>query len=512
MPAPTKLASKKGAPTASSSDALAKESGSSNALPAIAAKSVANVNSSASSRPASAGSDASLEYEGLVLSYGDSEKIMGCVLRSDTKGADLAIRKALHLHPPPPPPKHVLSLSQAAALEIKSDRHLEDEVQRDGIFARYLVDACWFAMTKGFTNWQLSVWITVFCAAHRDFIGQLQLDKEIKGGHESTNSISMSGIESAKFCEHLFLETLVTFNYRRFQSQAFTKQEAIALIDFFTDNYLRHIDLISFVFTQSQDVNQHSAKYRVNQPDEFRRAKGGKGSFDAKPLKDAVPEERWNEFCAMEREREKAERERREQEEAEAARLKAEEEGKAAAAPAPVVDLSPAEPPISIKPLELPPPPQPNPATLFPPSLIEAAAHEAPVPIPVTQVDSTPPTSDSTSPPPSPLLSTSDIPRSKTLYPAEIAHILSATIDSHLAALSSHLEKQMDHQAAEMARILEKREKEKKAGGAVVGKVEEAKKVAAGAAGATAPRRESAAGKTKSVGEKKVAGKSAKGR
>ncbi|KAI8922522.1 hypothetical protein DFJ77DRAFT_27668 [Powellomyces hirtus] len=213
------------------------------------------------------------------------------------------------------------------------------------------------------------------------------------------------------------METLVPHNYQQksAQNQTFSQQETMYLIDYWTQVYMKHLRLLTFVFTQPQDVEWTFYRAHLDEPTQVRDMRGEiLPTVDHRPLVDAIPAEKWDEYCRNE-ENKRLEKEREEQEEAQRAKLKLEEEAAAAVQAAKDLELAQAEPALTILPPTLPCPPPPDPATLF------ASAPEP----------------------------------SHALTPSEIAQSLVSTIDMHITALMTHLDKCLEHQMGEMSRIVD---------------------------------------------------------
>ncbi|KAJ3157216.1 hypothetical protein HDU89_002628 [Geranomyces variabilis] len=358
-------------------------------------------------------------YESLTLDAETSDQLLSLLQASDSAGCDALMRKIFNLHAPPLPPSHFLTLSQSAALAHVYDPDIEDQVARDNIIAGLYIDAAAFGLSVGFTAWQLAVWMTVFADAHGIFTQQLTTGSE--SGDEPT-------------CGEALISALVRHNRpcRNIGGMPFSKQDAALLIDYWTYTYVKNQRLLAFVFGQPQDVSWTRYRAHLSTPPEFM------------PLADAISAEKWEDHCRAQ-ERAAAEKLREEMEEAQRIKQKEEDDAAAAAAlkAAQVQATAAPEPPITLA-----PPPQAAPL------LPDAAALFSP-------------------PPP---IAVDPTPAGKTLAPAEIAAILSATIDAHIAALASHLDSCMDHQMGEMSRVVDSLVKDRDGGsGASVKKGAKAK-------------------------------------
>ncbi|KAJ3184270.1 hypothetical protein HDU87_005117 [Geranomyces variabilis] len=352
-------------------------------------------------------------FEGLALDAETSDQLLTLLEASDSAGCDALIRKVFNLHPPPLPPSHFLTLSQSAALAHVYDPEVEDRVSRDNILAGLYIDAAAFGLRVGFTAWQLAIWMTVFADAHGSFTQQLTMGSD--SGDEPT-------------CSEVFIAALVRHNRpcRNIGGTPFSKQDAALLIDYWTYTYIKNQRLLAFVFGQPQDVSWTRYRAHLSTPPEFI------------PLAEAISAEKWEDHCRAQ-ERAAAEKLREEMEEAQRIKQKQEDEAAAAAAlkAAQVQVAAAPESPITLAPPPLAAPPLPDAAALFSP------------------------------PPP---IAIDPTPAGKTLAPAEIAAILSATIDAHIAALASHLDSCMDHQIGEMTRVVDSLVKDRDGGGGASGK------------------------------------------
>ncbi|KAJ3161833.1 hypothetical protein HDU86_006604 [Geranomyces michiganensis] len=304
------------------------------------------------------------------------------------------MRKCFNLLPPPLPPSHFLKLSHSAALSHVYDPDVEDQVSRDNILAGLYVDAAAFGLNVGFTAWQLAVWMTIYADAHAAFV-------------TPTDSVDEP-------CREALIAALVRHNRACHVTgkTPFSKQDATLLIDYWTYTYIKNQRLLKFVFGQPQDVSWTRYYAHLSTPPQFT------------PLAEAISAEKWEDHCRA-LERAAAEKLREEKEEAERIRQKQEDHAAAAALQAAQAQVAAApEPRVTLARPPQAPPPLPNAAALFSP----------PTPVAVEN-----PTA----------------PAGKTLAPAEIAAILSATIDAHIAALASHLDSCMDHQMGEMTRVVD---------------------------------------------------------
>ncbi|KAJ3019672.1 hypothetical protein HKX48_001915 [Thoreauomyces humboldtii] len=406
-------------------------------------------------------------FDGLRLDAGASARLARCIEAHDTQGADIIVRAEFNLLPSPLPPSHFLSLPLTTALTHVYDPDGEDATARDHIRANALHDAYAHAAGLGFTTWQIAVWVTLFAEAHERCFA-----------HPAAQSLSTGTIEDSM---DLFIELLASFNYHSSRPRAFSRQESMYLIDYWTQAYLTHRKLASYVFSKRQDVAWTHVRLPLNEPSCLVIAgEDGKATIPMRPLADAIPAERWDEYCRSEEERIRAEKAKVEEEAQMRAKNIADAEAAAAAAAAVLVKASDErkstpellwyytcralanmllfastarEHLIEIHALDLPPPPGPVPESLFPPSSI---------------------TGNLVSSEPAPTAQASDPERDgvpKTLNPYQIAQILTSTIDTHIALLETHLDKIIDFQALEIQRVLDvgkgKKEESGKAGKAV---------------------------------------------
>ncbi|KND01744.1 uncharacterized protein SPPG_03537 [Spizellomyces punctatus DAOM BR117] len=374
------------------------------------------------------------DFDGLALGRDESEQVIECIQNQDFEGAVTIIRSAFVLRPPPPPPSHILHVP-SSAIKYQPDREEEDATFRDVILSKYYTEACSFAVSVGFTSWQLAVWITLFSEGHKENLAQI---RELDG---SAHRLS---------CLEIFSNLLMDYNYKRLRRQAFTKQEMIMLIDYFTQSYAQHMRLITHVFTQLQDIEITYIHTHLEEPNQITSPNGGYTKLVLPPLKEGIPAEKWDDWCRAEEERKRLEREK-EEEAAETARKLAEAEAKAAADASVIEEVKDTQKAASIlQRLVLPPPPIPSPLSLFPERVVSTKVADPQ--IVQALADPNPPV----------MMMPNESAKSHALNPAAIGAILSSTIDEHISILASYLEKQMSHQIGEMQAIIEKREKEKK--------------------------------------------------
>ncbi|TPX72883.1 hypothetical protein SpCBS45565_g00214 [Spizellomyces sp. 'palustris'] len=380
------------------------------------------------------------DFDGLALGWDESEQIIEYIQDQNFEGAVTIIRGAFVLRPPPPPPSDILHVPPSA-IKYQPDRAEEDATFRDVILAKYYTEACSFAVSVGFTCWQLAVWITLFSEGHKEYLAQI---RELDGSaHRSS-------------CLEIFSNLLIEYNYKRLRQQAFTKQEMITLIDYFTQSYAQHIRLLTYVFTQLQDIEVTYIHTHLEEPNQITAPNGGYTKLVLPPLKEAIPAEKWEDWCRAEEEHKRLEKEKEEtddralhQEAAETARKLAEAEA-TAAADASVIEEVKEKAASILQRLVLPPPPVPSPLSLFPERVVSNKVADPQ--IVQALADPTPPF----------MMMPNESAERNALNPAAIGAILSSTIDEHISILASHLEKQMNHQIGEMQAIIEKREKEKK--------------------------------------------------
>ncbi|KAI9101091.1 hypothetical protein DFS34DRAFT_613129 [Phlyctochytrium arcticum] len=473
------------------------------------------------------------DFDGLALGWEESESLIQCFQKGERESAMTIIRNAFLLHPPLPPPVEMLQLtpSELSLSETAStytDPSKEDNVTRDVILTRYLVDAaCHLVMELGLTSWQVATYINIFVDCHRDFIAKISQKRPVE----------------SEYCLDLFKSTMLDYNYYRFSRQPFTKQEAINLIDYFCQNYAQHVRLISHVFTRTRDVDVTHMKLHLEHPAHVTlpstpavpadnppttgSSYNTHGKFALHPLNDGIPAEKWDEWCRAEEERVRLEKEAEERAREEQSRMQAEAEAKAAASLAEAAENQERAKLFTFHPLPLSGPPTINPKTLFPESSNKPTSQpnspQMPTKGAVSSTSSllppsqqrpsvtftglapssttlTPKAKYSTATSSTPVLTaatpsvpvrrptsqfqrlmfeeglrnahTASLPAISSdssttqhdLTPSTIASTLSQVLDTHLATMVANLSRSIDHQMQEMQTMLEHKEKERKVG------------------------------------------------
>jgi hypothetical protein len=160
----------------------------------------------------------------------------------------------------------------------------EDQVSRDTIFAHYFLDAVKFANSHLFNTHQIAIWATTFLASHLSYIDKLQ--KELDPGTSNATRV----VE----CFRIFRENLYRHVYVEATTPPFIQHQVKSMVDYFFDNYITHINLISSVFGTRQTRVVFAKTYPLIKP------------VTSTPLQDGILEEKWEDHLLALKEAEEA--------------------------------------------------------------------------------------------------------------------------------------------------------------------------------------------------------------
>ncbi|KAJ3051284.1 hypothetical protein HK097_007745, partial [Rhizophlyctis rosea] len=268
-------------------------------------------------------------YDGLVLSLKDTLEVLGLIRDGRADDACALLRTVLNLQPPLPPPSDIL-VNPPRAEEVQPTQyepHIEDESARGTILAQYYVDAIRHGYEIGLTFWQCAVWVTVFRDVHEEWISYCKSKKITDPKHcirifqsritktarPSSTSSHHPGGQAGDSRFPKLATPAVESRADSSPGPCFSSDQMVELAKYFVANYIQHIRLITFTFTQPQDIQFTRIVRFVEQKQQFQ------------PLSGGIPEEEWEEYLRKveEEEKERQEAIRREEE-----RLRLEQEEK----------------------------------------------------------------------------------------------------------------------------------------------------------------------------------------
>ncbi|KAI9203884.1 uncharacterized protein BJ171DRAFT_599781 [Polychytrium aggregatum] len=453
------------------------------------------------------------QFAGLCLDLDTTESLMACLRESRQDDYCDAVSNAFHLEREPPSPSWILARPSLPPPDgpIQYDRHREDDIFRDVVLTHYMMEAIRYpfmqfacipsgaigtlidrsAPTKGFSAYQIALWATMLYSTHVRFVETIRVNP-LNSGPEvaldlfttflymfmapttstqpSRNDRDMYGSPRRRRSSVAIPKSPASFSIQNSTSEfefdgdsggprpergPLSNQEAVWLIDYFTDNYLKHIKLISLVFYRPQELMRTAARRQTER------------ELDFQPLANGIAAEKWEEFLAEEDEkkrlalqaeleaveaikREELEKEQRcrEQELARQAELQA------------IEDSYIVVPPLKPYGGEMPHPPRSD--ELFPADMLVEVV--PPPDAPATEIASGEP-----APEPAPMSSEPQHLRPVNLNPTNIAKIIGQTAVPHIALVMAYLEGKLEHEITEMnMRLgkvqvgLEKREKDDK--------------------------------------------------
>ncbi|KAJ3190025.1 hypothetical protein HDU85_000316 [Gaertneriomyces sp. JEL0708] len=373
------------------------------------------------------------DYSGLALSRETADRLLRAIERSDTGQALELSRKALGLRAQPPP----LATFADAIEPFNTCPSEEDLIARDDMLARYMVDLFEDIKLMDLAAWQWAVWITVMFESHTTYIAQVH-QKHLDPTPEA-------------FLE-TFMNKLVEHNYGKYSCRPFTRQECTTFLDYISESYGKHVKLLTYVFSEPQDIDTSNVEQHYETPDKVLVGDGKTVAFVSQPLSKAIPAEKWEDWCRAQEEEKRLEQERIEQAKRDARQAAEAAEAQQAAEAAAVNGKAqearvegpsvPKMPTLHARRLPMLP-------DLPPQYLLPFASS------PTACVNS----SDQTEVP----------------MPSTIAQILSHTLEQHITLLATSFEVLMDQQLSDMQAILDFKEVEKKAKGEVKNKEDKTK-------------------------------------
>jgi hypothetical protein len=161
----------------------------------------------------------------------------------------------------------------------------EDMMSRDTIFASYFLDAVNFAYSHLlFNNHQIAIWASTFLTSHLSYVNKLQNELDSTASHAS----------KVVECFKIFRENLYRHCYKTSTTPPFIQHQVKSMVDYFFNNYIQHINLISIVFSNCQSRVVYSRNYSMIKP------------FACTPLQEGILEEKWDDHVRELKEAEEA--------------------------------------------------------------------------------------------------------------------------------------------------------------------------------------------------------------
>ncbi|KAJ3333164.1 hypothetical protein HDU76_010918 [Blyttiomyces sp. JEL0837] len=216
------------------------------------------------------------DYEQLVINRNETAHLIQTIQKQDFESALTCIKNCFGY-------KSIQQLQSVSNLKcvqvtepVVYSREKEDREFRDEAMAQFFLDAALEGVRMAFVPLQLANWLSILKKTHEDVLSRFQLQEQA----------------TSKTCASIFQENLFT----RFTASTkngkicriFWVEDARRMIDYFSETYIQHFKLVTWMLTKSQKVEM------------IRVTKVVESGFSYVPLNQMIPAEKWEDYLAGE--------------------------------------------------------------------------------------------------------------------------------------------------------------------------------------------------------------------